>query len=252
LTKREHGTCRQRIATAGHATRQVLSETVRVSDIKRSFCLGAVGQIGGVVGGLITVVILSIISPRNFFDSPIRIAVFTTACGLIGGIAAFSAAISLAVSKSLLFSIPTALGACAGLCTLFKIVLSPAGVDSPIGKLFTLVTVVITVCRVVIGWKAKRPRSDQEANAAVGHKPRRPSLGPMLTRAVRAGAGTAFVLLGVLMAVLAGVPILNISHIDGWGIILYVLLGFILGCIISLGEPLCTRASRRVESLRSR
>lgn len=225
---------------------------MRVSDIKCSFCLGAVGQVGGVVGGFITVVIISIISPRNFFDSPIRIAVFTTACGLVGGIAAFSAAISLAASKRLLFSIPIALAACTGLCILFKIVLSPAGDDSPIGRLFALVTVVITLCRVVIGWKARRRRSDQKANAGVGQKPPEPSLRLMLTRALRAGAATSFVILAVLVAVFAEVPVANIFEIDGLGILLYVLLGFILGCIISLGEPLYARASPRAESLPTR
>ena len=225
---------------------------MQVSDLKRSFCLGAVGQVGGVVGGFISVVIISIVSTRNFFDSPIRIAVFITACGLIGGVAAFSASISLVISPRLLFSIPLALAASTGLCILLKIILSPAGDDSPIGKLFWLVSAVFTLCQVVIGSGARRRHGDQKENAGVGRKSRRPPLGRRLARAVGAGAATSLVILVVLLAVFAEVPIADAFEIDGLGVLLYALLGFTLGCIMSLVELYCTGASRRVESLPTR
>ena len=221
-----------------------------VGDIKRSFCLWAIGQVAGVFTGFVCVVILSIISPRNFFDSPIRIAVFTTACGLIGGIASLSASIALAVARRLLFSIPIALGACIGLCVVFKIILTSAGQDSPVGKIFTLVSAVITLCRLVIGWKAGRQLGDRGADAAEGHQPRRPSLGPRLGAAVRAGAGTALVMFGVLMIVFTGAPVANTFKIDGWGVALYTILGFVLSCTTSLGDRLCKRASRRESAMR--
>ncbi len=221
-------------------------------DIKRSFCLGAVGQVGGLAGGFISVVIISVISPRNFFDSPIRIAVFISACGLIGGIAALSASISLAVSEKLVLSIPLALGASTCLCAVLKLILSPAGEDSPIGKLFALVSIVFTLCQVLAGWKARTRVTNKQAKAPEGQVLPRPSLGPILTAAIRTGAGTALAILGVLMIAYAGIPIFDVSQIDRWGIALYVLLGFIVGAVIPLGERICARTRPLTRSLETR
>ncbi|MBN2209468.1 MAG: hypothetical protein JW759_09250 [Candidatus Coatesbacteria bacterium] len=218
-------------------------------DIKRSFCLWAIGQVAGVFTGFACVAILSIISPRNCLDSPIRIAVFTSACGLIGGMASFSAAIALAVAKRLLFSIPIALGACIGLCVVFKVILSSAGEDSPVGKLFTLVTAVMTFCRLVIGWKAGRRLSGSGGDAQ-GVMPRKLSAGKILAAAVRAGAGTAALMLGVLMVVLVRLPVADVFEIDVWGVVLYTILGFVLGCTTSLGDQLCEPSSPRDSPMR--
>jgi len=218
-----------------------------IGSIKGSLCLGAVGQVGGLFGGFISVMIASVISPRNFFDSPIRIAVFTTACGLIGGIAAFSASFSLAVSKRLVFSIPVAMAASFSLCAVLKLILSSAGQDSPVGKLFTLVCAIISVCQTLACRKAKVREAKKRSGAPSEQVPPRPAIPRTLAAAGRVGAGTALAIFGVLMIAFAGIPVVDTSEIGPWSIVLYVLLGFMLGAVMPLGEHICSM-SRRPDS----
>ena len=216
---------------------------MKLSSLKRPVCLGAVGQVAGVIGGFLCVVILSLVSSRDFFDSPIRVAVFTTSCGLIGAIAAFSASLSLKVTRSRISAAPITLAAVIGLCIPFKLILSPAGNDSPIGKLFLLVTLVFALCQLVFS-PAQAPPKDsprvdgpQTQNGAT-----KPADGTSLSRVLRAGLTTALTTLAVLLAVLLRLPLLNLFQIDGWGVFLYTLLGFFLGGAMSLGNnTLCSR-----------
>ncbi len=186
------------------------------------------------------VVILSLVSSRDFFDSPIRVAVFTTSCGLIGAIAAFSASFSLGVSKSRLVSIPVALGVVIGLCIGFKLILSPAGDDSPIGKLFSLVTIVFALCQLALGPKPASPRDSLRVNGPRAQKtPTKPSYKLSLLRVLRTGLTTALATLVVLLAVLLRLPLLNLFEIDGWGVFLYTVFGLFLGGAASLSNALC-------------
>lgn len=216
---------------------------MKVSSLKRSVCVGAFGQVGGVIGGFFCVVIMSLVSPRDFFDSPIRVAVFTTSCGLIGAIAAFSASFSLGVAKSRLVSIPVALGVVMGLCLILKLVLSPAGDDSPIGKVFSLVTIVFAICQLAVARKPASSRDSPQANGPqTQESPTRPAYRMSLPRMLRTGLTTALATLVVLLAVLLRLPLLNLFEIDGWGVFLYTVLGFFLGGAGSLGNALCPGA----------
>ncbi|HUT03109.1 MAG TPA: hypothetical protein VM163_04375 [bacterium] len=214
---------------------------MKVSSLKRSVCVGAFGQVGGVISGFLCVVIMSLVSPRDFFDSPIRVAVFTTSCGLIGAIATFSASFSLGVSKSPLVSIPVALGVVIGLCLILKLILSPAGDDSPIGKVFSLVTIVFALCQLAAGPKPASLSDSQRVNGPQTQEaPTKPSYYELsLPRVLRTGLTTALATLVVLLAVLLRLPLLNLFEIDGWGVFLYVVLGFFLGGAGSLGNALC-------------
>ena len=188
-------------------------------------------------------VILSLASSRDFFDSPIRVVVFTTSCGIIGAIAAFSASFSLGAARSRLLSIPVALGVVIGLCLAFKLILFSAGDDSPIGKMFLLVTVVFALCQLVA---APPPASLNDSLRFNGQRtqdaPTKPSYELSLPRVLRTGLTTALAALAVLLAVRLRLPVLNLFEIDGWGVFLYTVLGFFLGCAASLGDALCPGA----------
>lgn len=196
-------------------------------DLRYSLLLAAWGQVGGLIGGFVNVSALSLLSARNYFDSPIRAIVFTTMCGLIGGVSVFSAALSVSIAGRLLLAIPLALAIDLALCFALKVALSPAGESSPVGKLFTAVSMVFAFCVVALGRRTLKPPHIE----VDGPRPRR-----ILTIALFRGLITAIAILIVLLMAHARLPLLSIVTVDRGAIVLYVVLGFFLSGVVAIGE----------------
>ncbi|MBN1593625.1 MAG: hypothetical protein JW941_10330 [Candidatus Coatesbacteria bacterium] len=197
-------------------------------DLKRSISVGAFGQVGGLLGGFMSVILASVFSPRNFFDSPIRVIVFTTACAMIGGIAAFSASTAITLSARLIFSIPIALLMSICFCSVLKLLLYAAGQDSPIGKLFLLVSAIVAVVQVPIVCMARMLGTD---SAGRNMKPK-----PISVMVIGAGLITSLALAVVLLTDYLLAPIIDITEVGLMGISLYLVVGFFVGISVSFSE----------------
>ena len=212
---------------------------LRAPDIKRSLYLAAWGQFGGVIAGFVAAIALSLLSRKNFFDSPIRIALFTTACGIIGGTSVFSAELSLSATNKLGCVLALALAIDVGLCGVFKLLLSRAGNDSPVGRVFTLVSCALALSLSALGARAQKKRHIEESNqGGIKQQVAPPRYALLLRKAVARGAFCALAMFFVLLAVWLGGPLWPVVRIDGWGIVLYTIIGFFLPAVASLGRSL--------------
>jgi len=204
---------------------KAIQHPIHGAGIKRSLLLAAWGLVSGLLSGLATVSILSIISMKNFFDSPIRIAVFITACALIGGISIFSASFALSLTRRLPSALLLALTIDLAICAIFKLLLLSAGNDSPIGKVFVLVTLILALFQVVSG------SSDR----------RRPHQNSRQVSCASRGAVCAAAVSAALFMVWFEFPLFRIARIDGCGIAVYAILGFLLTALYQAGKQYVSR-----------
>ena len=190
--------------------------------VKHILLAAALGQVGSVVGGLCGVVVLSLLCSRNFFDSPIRVVVFSTSCGIIGAVSALSAALAGAMVVRTAPSVAVAVLLNLGSCSLLKLFLPT------VGKLFALVSSINASCLVatrgLASAKESFPPSGVGSEAPASNAPRRGAVSRQaVIRATAASLATGLVLLAVRSPVFKAPRHLAV---DNWGLLLWSVVAF--------------------------